>query len=116
MAVIYYGGAAYFGHRGYGSEFLGIVHFGSLHENPKLTDVAVEAWYRSYGLEVKVVSPEELERLLAQGFAKEIAAEAWRERVALRLIKEPLGTRLVRAICQRLEDVWIVGGACRAEF
>lgn len=115
MVVIYYGGVAYYGHRGYGTEFLGIYTFGSLHENPKLTDAAVE-WINSFNLEVKVVSPEELERLLAQGFSQQIAAEAWRERVALRSSRDSLGTRLVRDICRWVEDVWIVGGACRAEF
>ncbi|MCH8096596.1 MAG: hypothetical protein IID53_05920 [Proteobacteria bacterium] len=115
MSQYYYGGAAYFGRRGYGTKFLKVEHIGSLHENPDLTDAAV-AWEESFGLTVKVVSPEELERLLAQGFAKEIAAEAWHERASLRLIKEPLGTRLVRAICRRLEKVWLVGSACRAEL
>lgn len=115
MAVYYYGGAAYFGHPGYGTKFLGIETFGSLHENPDLTDAAV-AWENSFGVEVKVVSPEELERLLAQGFAKEIAAEAWRERASLRLSRESRGRGLVRAICRRLEKVWLVGRACRAEL
>ena len=115
MAMYYYGGAAYFGRPGYGTKFLGVEHIGSLHEDPKLTDAAV-AWEESFGLTVKVVSPEELERLLAQGFAKEIAAEAWRERASLRLIKEPLRIRLVRAICRRLEKVWLVGSACPAEL
>ena len=116
MTVIYYGGVAYFGRPGYGTKFLGIAHLGSLHENPKLTEAAVAAWFHPWNLEAKVVSPEELERLLAQGFAKKIAAEAWRERVALRLNREPLGTWLSRAICRRLGKVWLVGSACPAEL
>ena len=100
MAVIYYGGAAYFGHYGYGTEFLAIYTFGSLHENPRLVDEAVK-WMGTFGLEVDVVSLNELKRRLAVGVSEEIAAEAWRERVALRLSREPPGTRLVRAICQR---------------
>ena len=117
MAAAYFGGAAYFGHRGYGTEFLGIFTFGSLHENSKLTDAAVElANNSSHAVKVKVVTPEELERLLVQGFATKIAAKAWRERASLRSSRGSLGTRLVRAICRRLENVWLVGSACRSEL
>lgn len=84
FAPLYYGGVAYFGQPGYGTEFLGEYVYGTLHHTRFLGAAAVK-WVESYGLKVRKVRLEDLERLLERGHAREVAE------ANARLVAQPWG-------------------------
>lgn len=80
LARVYYGGVAYFGGNGYGTEFLKTYTFGSLHDDKELELAAIK-WVESSKLNVTVLPPDELEARLEAGFRDVIASRPWMSRL-----------------------------------
>jgi hypothetical protein len=85
-----YGGVAYNGFwKGYGVDYLGDLMFASLHENPDLL-AAVISWENEYGLEPRVVTPDDLKAALDNGVQAIIESKPWLRRIKKYNIKKYL--------------------------
>ncbi len=90
LGTYLYGGVAYNGFwKGYGVDYLEYLTFASLHKNPDLLS-AVISWDNEYGLEPRVVTPDDLKAALDNGVQAIIESKPWLRRIKKYNIKKYL--------------------------